>query len=252
MNGEKNMSKLIDLTGQKFYKWTVINRDETKKGTAYWICQCDCGTIKSVCGSSLRSGASKSCGCEKIEKSRENNGKFINEIGNRYGKLLVIAKDEELSIQKHRAQWICKCDCGNFKTVSSKCLRDGKTQSCGCTNSIGERNIQEILIQNNINFIPQYGVNIENKRYRYDFALLDNYNNIYRLIEFDGIQHYDNNHKHWGKTAAEVQQRDNIKNNYAFKNNISLIRIPYNERDNITLEILLGDQYLIKDEGSEI
>lgn len=245
------MSKMIDLTGQKFNKWTVIERDKTKKGTAYWICQCECGTIKSVCGSSLRNGSSKSCGCERIKKSRENNGKFINEIGNRYGKLLVIAKDEELSIQKHRAQWICKCDCGNFKTVSSKCLRDGKTQSCGCITSIGESNIQKILTENNINYIPQYGVIIEEKRYRYDFALLDNNDNIYRLIEFDGIQHYDKNHKHWGKDIEIIQIRDNIKNKYAKEKNISLIRIPYKNRDNITLEMLLGDEYLIN-ENSEI
>jgi hypothetical protein len=34
---------------------------------------------------------------------RTNNGKFINETGNRYGKLLVLGQDVELSIQKHRA-----------------------------------------------------------------------------------------------------------------------------------------------------
>ena len=91
------MSKLIDMTGKKFGEWTVIERDSSKKGgTAYWICKCSCGNVKSVSGPSLRRGNSTSCGCKKIEKSRENNGKFIDEIGNRYGKLTVIAKDEEL------------------------------------------------------------------------------------------------------------------------------------------------------------
>lgn len=28
--------------------------------------------------------------------------------------------------------------------------------------------------------------------------------------------------------------------------NIPLVRIPYTERDNITLDMLLGDQYLVK------
>ena len=240
------MSKMIDLTGQKFNKWLVLERDKAKKGTAYWICQCECGTIKSVCGSSLRNGASKSCGCEKVKKLRENNGKFINEIGNRYGKLLVIAKDEELSIQKHRAQWICKCDCGNIKTVSNKCLRERKTFSCGCIgSSIGENNITAILLFNEIPFINQYGVNIENKWYRYDFAILNADKSIRRLIEFDGIQHTDDTHLHWGKTSSIVQSRDTIKNNYAKINNIPLVRIPYTERDNITLDIILGDKYLI-------
>lgn len=240
------MSKIIDLTGQKINKWLVLERDKTKKGTAYWICQCECGTIKSVCGSSLRNGASKSCGCERIKKSRENNGKFINEIGNRYGKLLVIAKDEELSIQKHRAQWICKCDCGNTKIVSSKCLREKKTLSCGCIgSSLGENNITTLLLLNEIPFISQYGVNINDKWYRYDFAILNTDKTIKRLIEFDGIQHTDDTQLHWGKTSYLIQQRDLIKNNYAKENNIPLIRIPYTERDNITLDIILGDKYLI-------
>lgn len=32
------MSKLLDLTGQHFGRWTVLKRDFSKKGTAYWIC----------------------------------------------------------------------------------------------------------------------------------------------------------------------------------------------------------------------
>ena len=101
------MSKLIDLTGEHFGRWTVLKKDDLKKGTAHWICECDCGTIRSVCGTSLRKGLSTSCGCYKRENSRINNGTYKDELGHRYGKLLVIAKDEESSISKHRAQWIC-------------------------------------------------------------------------------------------------------------------------------------------------
>lgn len=59
------MSTLIDLTGKKFGYWTVIKRDfKNRKNGVYWICKCDCGTIKSVCGEMLRNGASSSCGCK--------------------------------------------------------------------------------------------------------------------------------------------------------------------------------------------
>ena len=244
------MSKLVDLTGQKFGRWKVIKRDISKKGSAYWICKCECGTERSVCGSSLRSGVSTSCGCYKIENSRTNNGKYIDEIGNKYGKLTVIAKDEELSIINHRAYWVCKCRCGNTITTSSKCLREGKTLSCGCIKtSIGEENIAEILTNNNISFIGQYGIIINNVRYRFDFAIInEETQEIERLIEFDGIQHYDTEHTHWGKTVEYTQIRDNIKNTYALSHNIPLVRIPYWERDNITLEILLGNKYLITEE----
>lgn len=242
------MSKLIDLTGKQFGRWTVIKRGEnTSRGCAQWVCQCQCGAIKTVVGSSLRNGSSTSCGCYKAENSRINNGKFINEIGNRYGKLIVIAQDEELSKEKHRAQWICKCDCGNTITTSSKCLRDGKTKSCGCLLSIGEENIGKLLATTKIKYRNQYGVNINDKWYRYDFAILSDEQIPIRFIEFDGIQHYDNSQLHWGKTSKEVQIRDKIKNQYAKENNIPLVRIPYSERDNITLEMILGDEYLINE-----
>lgn len=49
--------------------------------------------------------------------------------GNRYGKLVVIHKDIS---DKKGVRWFCKCDCGNYKTVASRHLIGGNTQSCGC------------------------------------------------------------------------------------------------------------------------
>ena len=58
------MPKKIDMTGQKIGKFLVLKEDidNPKKGT-YWICQCECGNIKSVRGTSLRAGEIISCGC---------------------------------------------------------------------------------------------------------------------------------------------------------------------------------------------
>jgi hypothetical protein len=58
------MSMLRDLTGQKFGKLTVLRRVErphTRK--AYWLCSCDCGQEKVICGRELLSGDTKACGC---------------------------------------------------------------------------------------------------------------------------------------------------------------------------------------------
>lgn len=62
------MTKLIDLTGKRFGRWTVIKRDTSKLvGNSRWVCRCDCGNIKAVRSPYLIKGASKSCGCLQRE-----------------------------------------------------------------------------------------------------------------------------------------------------------------------------------------
>lgn len=58
------MSTLIDLTGNKYGKLTVIGRQPNAPcGVTVWECKCDCGNTKNVRGNNLKSGAVKSCGC---------------------------------------------------------------------------------------------------------------------------------------------------------------------------------------------
>lgn len=50
--------------------------------------------------------------------------------GKRFGRLLVIKKDEN---KKHaRTYWLCQCDCGTICSVSGTHLKTGHTKSCGC------------------------------------------------------------------------------------------------------------------------
>lgn len=55
-------ANFIDITGQRFGRWVVQNRTPQLK-TARWVCKCDCGTVREVIGTDLRSGKSASCGC---------------------------------------------------------------------------------------------------------------------------------------------------------------------------------------------
>lgn len=65
---------LIDLTGKKFGRLTVVKRaDNDKNGSPRWQCKCDCGKFVSVYGSSLRSGETQSCGCLNREISSKKN-----------------------------------------------------------------------------------------------------------------------------------------------------------------------------------
>jgi hypothetical protein len=55
---------LIDLTGGTFGRLAVIERGESvPSGSARWLCRCECGSMVTVSGSSLRRGATRSCGC---------------------------------------------------------------------------------------------------------------------------------------------------------------------------------------------
>ncbi len=55
--------KLIDMTGERHGNLTVLRLHDTKKGRAYWMCKCDCGTEKPVLGKHMRNGQVISCGC---------------------------------------------------------------------------------------------------------------------------------------------------------------------------------------------
>ena len=241
------MSKLIDLTGQKFGRLTVLHKDAERitKSGSYWICQCECGKTKSVKSSSLRRGEIQSCGCLRNERSvqaKEQLGLVDNLVGQRFGYLTVISKAEKRG-SGGEVYWNCVCDCGNTTTTRGHDLKrkdENRTVSCGCKHmSIGEFNIQKILQDNNITFANQY-VFTDLPKSRYDFAIILD-NEVIRLVEFDGEQHIKPI-EFFGDFAT-IQKRDQIKNEYALSHNIPLVRIPHWERDNITLDMIMGDQY---------
>ena len=63
----------VDMIGKKFNRWTVLKDDgftEGKNKRYYrYLCVCDCGTVRSVIGRSLRKGITKSCGCLQKERA---------------------------------------------------------------------------------------------------------------------------------------------------------------------------------------
>ena len=61
--------------------------------------------------------------------------KAKNEIGNKYGKLLVI-EEAGIDSSKHR-MWRCQCDCGNIIEVRGAKLRSGDKTDCGCVKKHG-------------------------------------------------------------------------------------------------------------------
>ena len=54
--------------------------------------------------------------------------RFEDLTGRKFGRLIVIKRD----ITSRRTKWICKCECGNIKSVYACHLKDGSSTSCGC------------------------------------------------------------------------------------------------------------------------
>lgn len=63
MNNRHNFESLI---GKKYNMLTVIGETNQRNssGGKYWCCKCDCGKYAIVSGQHLKSGHTKSCGCQ--------------------------------------------------------------------------------------------------------------------------------------------------------------------------------------------
>ena len=110
---------MYDLTGKIFGEWTVLKRSDNNKGkTPKWLCECSCGEKRNVNGSNLRDGISMSCGC--LNKN--------NLTGKKFGMVSVLYEDLQ---SKNRKIYICRCDCGNVKSIRRDTLLNNII-SCGC------------------------------------------------------------------------------------------------------------------------
>lgn len=252
------MSKVIDMTGwiMKEHgvpdsRLTVLFRDDNykqkhniKKGT-YWRCLCSCGKETVAESRNIRLGLTKSCRCLSKEVTSEVRKKDIS--GQKFGKLTAIKNTEKL--HKGVYIWECLCECGNtcFKPVNKLII--GEVSSCGCLNSKGEMKIQQILEQNKILFEKQKYFNTcrvaqTNRVMYFDFYIDNSF-----LLEFDGIQHFESrlNGRFSEENVEKIKQKDLYKNNWCRENNIPLKRIPYWALDTLTIEDIMSDKYLVKE-----
>ena len=229
-----------DYTGKICGCWKVIERDyhpKSKSHETFWKAECqNCGNIASVRKTDLDKQPQSCNNCK---------GKPIYSIkaGDKFGLLTVLDKP----FTRNNKMYVkCQCDCGNIIEVRKDHLlglsHRSKTISCGCaTKSSGELKIEQLLIANNINFQSQYRIKDFNIAAPFDFAIFDDNNQLIKLIEFDGEQHFQAVDFFGGEERFQLQQeRDKKKNKWCEKNNIKLQRIPYQDYDKITIDYLLS------------
>lgn len=223
-------SKTENLIGQKFGRLTVVKlNDDYEKGKGvYWNCICDCGQETISKASRLKNKTTQSCGCYNKERVQES--QLDNLTGRIFGKLKVMELDR---VDIKKTKWICKCECGNIKSINASSLKRGYTKSCGCITSKGECKIREVLTNKNIKFEQQKTfdglIGINGGLLSYDFYLCD-YN---ILIEYQGEFH-DGSASFQSKDRFKRQkEHDERKKEYASKSEIELFEIWYWDYDNI-------------------
>ena len=70
--------KKSTIIGKKFGRLTTLERSSVRGKNSYdtkYLCLCDCGTIKIISYSNLKSGTTKSCGCLAKDLLRKRNKK---------------------------------------------------------------------------------------------------------------------------------------------------------------------------------
>lgn len=219
-----------------------LRRGDKKITSLFFLCLCDCGNYCILESNSFRKEKQKSC----FKCSLKNCGKKVmtDLTGQVFGQLKAIKPTEKRG-SDGSVYWLCECiDCGHQQEVVKYNLRDRGHLCAICgSNSIGEYQVAKLLQENNINFVKEKVfddcIYPTGNKARFDFYVNSSY-----IIEIDGQHHfkperYSNNiSKQEAISNYEKQRlRDNIKNEYCFKNNIPIIRIPYSYYRNKSIEL---------------
>lgn len=116
------MGTLIDLTGQRFGRLTVLERSVSNKHKQLrWRCRCECGNFCTPLGMTLRKGDTQSCGClakESIASVNYKHGKTRTSIYSIWRSMMQRCYDvNSQAYARYGARGITVCDAWhNFET----------------------------------------------------------------------------------------------------------------------------------------
>lgn len=169
-----------------------------------------------------------------IKTTDEFNKEMYNLVGKEYEALEEYKGGEVKILVRHNK-------CGHEYYVKPNNFRHGRRcPKCSLPNNPKtEKHIAELLKTINISFKRQKTFDDcinpnTGKKLKFDFAIYNDDQSLFCLLEYDGKQHFEPI-KYFGgdKSLSETKFRDNIKNNYCRQNNIKLIRIPYWDFSNL-------------------
>lgn len=137
-----------------YYLFMLEIVEERKKGSYKCRARCTCGKIFTVSFYALKSGNTKSCGCLRRKKMREEAKKrftgkkpsnFIDYTGKKIGLVTVLKRIEDRN--KWSTTYLCQCECGTKFTTEMCTLRRADYRFCKC----GPRNhpLKKLLLSMN-------------------------------------------------------------------------------------------------------
>jgi len=202
------------------------------------ILHVSCGNIMEISSAHFLNDGRR---CRKCAlNQRKNSIETIKQAINAYA-------NNEIEILSQYADWKTEMEfkhtvCGNsFKRIPKDMIKNCRERNgafCPCCNicSIGEKEILEILKENNITFLHNKRLKKSKSLLRFDFIIFedDSKEKIKAFIEFDGPQHLEERAQFGGEEGLkDTQRRDTEKNLLAEKINIPLYRIQYKDKWNI-------------------
>lgn len=138
---------ISDPIGERFGQLLVVDRaGNTPKGSALWLCRCECGGQATTTITKLRGGHTTSCGCEKIRRTIERKTKhgltsksFWHPLAYSYYQMVYRCHSEtNSSYELYGARGITVCDRWRYG-------EDGKTGIECFISDMGERPIGKTL-----------------------------------------------------------------------------------------------------------
>lgn len=110
--------------GRRYGKLVITEvLPNTINGRTHAIATCDCGETWTGRVNSLKSGNTKSCGCDSLT--------FEDFTGLRFNRWTALECVQRSSAMQ-QTLWKCRCDCGRVSNVQSGALKNGLSKSCGC------------------------------------------------------------------------------------------------------------------------
>jgi hypothetical protein len=231
------VKRFIEISSNSGCKLLTDRKDYIDYRTIIRL-QCKCGREFKTTFANFKFHTRRCKHCIDISRKRPSNALTDKEFKARIRK---IVENEYTFLEPYKSypkKMLCRHnDCGYIFHVSPSGFYNGKRCPACSGISKGEKRIRDFLRRFHFNFKEQYRIDeCRNKRtLPFDFAVLDDKDQLLCLIEFDGIQHYKvyNNKVQTEEMLKNVQKRDAIKTKYCVDNGINLIRIPYWDYKNI-------------------